>query len=85
MVTCASTIKGIFKPPAGGSPFGPVTISAAPFDPAYQQPENLFTFINMHGGENDANQAALERTLKEFPNAKVADAVDSSSTTRSRV
>ncbi len=65
------TIKGIFKPPAGGSPFGPVTISSATFDGAYQQPENLFTFIDMHGGENDANAAALERTLKEFPNAKV--------------
>ena len=65
------TIKGIFKPPAGGSPFGPVTISSASFDRAYQQPENLFTFIDMHGGENDVNQAALERTLKEFPNAKV--------------
>ena len=65
------TIRGIFKPPAGGSPFGPVTISSALFDSAYQQPENLFTFLNMQGGQNDANQAALERTLKAFPNAKV--------------
>jgi putative ABC transport system permease protein len=65
------TIRGIFKPPAGGSPFGPVTISSRLFDSAYQQPENLYTFINMRGGESDANQAALERTLKAFPNAKV--------------
>jgi putative ABC transport system permease protein len=65
------TIKGIFKPPAGGSPFGPVTISSAAFDRAYQQPENLFTFIDMKGGENAANVAALKRTLTAFPNAKV--------------
>jgi putative ABC transport system permease protein len=64
-------IKGIFKPPAGGSPFGPLTISSALFDRSYQQPENLFTFINMRGGETDANQAALDRTLHAFPNAKV--------------
>ncbi|HEY1597654.1 MAG TPA: FtsX-like permease family protein [Thermoleophilaceae bacterium] len=64
-------IKGIFKPPAGGSPFGAITISSALFDRSYQQPENLFTFINMQGGETAANQAALERSLRGFPNAKV--------------
>ncbi|HEY2601031.1 MAG TPA: FtsX-like permease family protein [Thermoleophilaceae bacterium] len=65
------TVKGIFKPPAGGSPFGPITISSALFDRSFQQPENLFTFINMRGGESAANQAALESTLKGYPNAKV--------------
>jgi len=65
------TIKGVFKPPAGGSPFGRVTISNALFDKSFQQPENLFTFINMNGGQSAANQAALERTLHGFPNAKV--------------
>jgi putative ABC transport system permease protein len=64
-------IRGIFKPPSGGSPFGAVTVSSALFDRAYQQPENLFTFIDMRGGDTDANQAALERTLRAFPNAKV--------------
>jgi ABC-type antimicrobial peptide transport system permease subunit len=67
------TVKGIFKPPSGGSPFGPVTISSQLYDASYQQPENLFTFINMRGGESDPNQAALERTLGAFPNAKVQD------------
>jgi putative ABC transport system permease protein len=64
-------IKGIFKPPAGGSPFGALTISSALFDRSYQQPQNLFTFINMRGGESAANQAALDRQLRAFPNAKV--------------
>ena len=64
-------VRGIYKPPPGGSPFGHVTVSSVLFDRNYQQPENLFTFINMRGGDNAANQAALERTLRAFPNAKV--------------
>ena len=33
--------------PTGGSPFGTVTISSATFDRNYQQPQNLFTFVDM--------------------------------------
>jgi putative ABC transport system permease protein len=65
------TIRGIFKPPSGGSPFGPVTISASRWDTLFQQPENLYSFVKMSGGETAANQAALRRTLAQFPNAKV--------------
>jgi putative ABC transport system permease protein len=71
--TIAVRVKGIFKPPAGGSPFGPVTISAATFDANYQQPKNLFTFVTMNGGVTSSNTSALEASLKGFPNAKVAD------------
>jgi putative ABC transport system permease protein len=71
--TLSLTVKGIFKPPAGGSPFGPMTISTATFDGHYQQPKNLFTFITMKGGVTEANTNALEASLKDFPNAKVAD------------
>ena len=63
-------VKGIFDPPTGGSPFGHVTFSSATFDRAYPNPENLFTFVQMRGGDTPANTAALERTLEEFPNAK---------------
>ena len=66
-------MKGIFKPPAGGSPFGPVTISSATFDDNYTQPKNLFTFVTMKGGVTDANTKALDASLEGFPNAKVAD------------
>jgi putative ABC transport system permease protein len=66
-------VDGIFKPPAGGSPFGPVTISSQTFDQNYTQPQNLFTFVTMKGGVSDANTNALEQSLKGFPNAKVAD------------
>jgi putative ABC transport system permease protein len=64
-------VRGIFKPPAGGSPFGPITMSAATWDRYYPQPQNLFTFVKMAGGERAANQTALDRTLGAFPNAKV--------------
>ena len=63
-------IKGIFDPPSGGTPFGPVTISAAAWDAQVPSPENLYSFVKMTGGKTDANQAALDKALKPFPNAK---------------
>jgi putative ABC transport system permease protein len=67
------TVRGIFEPPAGGSPFGPVTISSATFDRYYENPKNVFSFLTMNGGVTDANTAALEKQVAGFPNAKVAD------------
>jgi putative ABC transport system permease protein len=69
--TAPFRVLGIFKPPTGGSPFGPVTISATTWDRFNDQPQNLYSFVIMNGGETDANKAALDRTLREFPNAKV--------------
>jgi ABC-type antimicrobial peptide transport system permease subunit len=63
-------VRGIFDPPAGGSPFGNVTFSAETFDASYSQPQNLFTFVNMEGGVTDANSEALDAALADFPNAK---------------
>ena len=65
-------LRGIFDPPTGGSPFGSVTISAATFDRFVPQPQNLYSFVLMKGGQTDANKAALDQTLKSFPNAKAA-------------
>jgi putative ABC transport system permease protein len=64
-------VIGIFKPPTGGSPFGPVTISDAAWDRIYDSPLNLYSFVRMRSGETPANKAALEQQLKAFPNAKV--------------
>jgi putative ABC transport system permease protein len=64
-------VKGIFDPPTGGSPFGSVTISAAVWDAENPQPKDLFIFLELEGGESDANAAAIERALAGFPNAKV--------------
>ena len=66
-------IKGIFDPPAGGSPFGAITISAATFDRIYTPAQNQFVFLNVDGGVTKANDAKLDGILKGFPNAKVQD------------
>jgi putative ABC transport system permease protein len=63
-------VKGIFDPPPGGSPFGQVTISAAAWDAEVPRPRNLYSFVKMEGGASDENQAALDRALASFPNAK---------------
>ena len=64
-------VHGIFDPPTGGSPFGPVTISNSAWDKVYDQPQNIYSFVQMKGGETDANKTALEHQLSTFPNAKV--------------
>jgi putative ABC transport system permease protein len=63
-------VRGIFKPPAGGSPFGNVTISTTTFDTMTPQPQNIYTFLNMQGGVTSANTATLNAALSSFPNAK---------------
>ena len=64
-------LRGIFKPPSGGSPFGPVTMSSATWDRYYSQPQNIFSLVKMHDGVTPANTAALKRALAPYPNAKV--------------
>jgi putative ABC transport system permease protein len=68
------TLKGIFAPPRGGSPYGDVTISQQRFDAEYQNPQNLYAFVNMDGGVTEANTAALTKALEPFPDAKIATA-----------
>jgi putative ABC transport system permease protein len=66
-------IAGIFDPPAGGSPFGAITISTVTFDKLYTPPQNQFVFLNVDGGVSKGNDAKLDRVLNGFPNAKVQD------------
>ena len=47
-------------------------------------PQNLFSFVRMQGGETDANQAALEQALTDVPEREGRRRGASSSTTRSR-
>jgi putative ABC transport system permease protein len=63
-------VEGIFDPPAGGSPFAGVTISAAVWDAEVPQPRNLYSFVKMQGGATHANEVALDAALADFPNAK---------------
>jgi putative ABC transport system permease protein len=64
------TVKGIFDPPAGGSPFGNVTMSSEAFDENYDQPQNLYSFVETDGGVTEANTRSLDQALADFPNAK---------------
>jgi putative ABC transport system permease protein len=62
---------GITNPPKGASPYGDVSISQALFDREYQNPQNLFTFVNMQGGVTPANTNTLNAALAGFPDAKL--------------
>ena len=66
-------VRGIFDPPAGGSPFGVVTMSAATWDREVPRPKNLYSFVETTGGSTEANQATLDQALRPFPNAKAQD------------
>jgi putative ABC transport system permease protein len=70
--TLSLNVLGVFDEPTGGSPFGDVTISTATFDSVYQQPTNVMTFVNMHGGVSDANTSSLEQAVSSFPDLTVA-------------
>ena len=63
-------VKGIFEPPSGGSPFGHITFSSSTFDQNFDAPQNLYSFVQMRGGVDPANQQALDQALADFPNAK---------------
>jgi putative ABC transport system permease protein len=65
------TVEGIFDPPAGGSPFGSVTISTSAWDENVENPRNLYSFVAMEGDVTDENTKVLEDALADFPNAKV--------------
>jgi ABC-type antimicrobial peptide transport system permease subunit len=64
-------IRGIFDPPAGGSPFGKVTVSQAAWDRYNETPRNLYTFVRVRGGESTSNLQRLETALKPYPIAKL--------------
>ncbi len=64
-------VDGIFDPPKGGSPFGPISVSTAVFDGSYANHDNDLTFLNIHGGPSAENTALLEKSLEAFPAAVV--------------
>jgi putative ABC transport system permease protein len=64
-------VKGLYEPPPFYPLLGGVSITTAAFDSAYERPRNQFTFVNVPGEPTDATTAALERTVADFPDAKV--------------
>ena len=66
-------VLGIFKPPTGGSPFGPVTISASTWDRFNDQPQNLYSFVIMKGGETRREQGRARPVAAGVPQRQGAD------------
>jgi putative ABC transport system permease protein len=64
-------VQGVFAPPKGGSPYGDVTISTARFDSEYQNPQNVFAFLDVAGGATAANTQRLNSALASYPDAKI--------------
>jgi putative ABC transport system permease protein len=48
-----------------------VTISQERFDSVYENPQSLYTFINIAGGVTPANTQKLNAALQAFPDAKL--------------
>ena len=59
--TLALRVEGILDEPKGGSPFGNgVAISKATFDGSFATRDNDLTLLNVDGGTNEANTAAID-------------------------
>ncbi len=54
--------------------YGDVTISTERFDREYENPQDVYAFVDIVGGVTPANTAKLTKALKPFPDAKVATA-----------
>jgi putative ABC transport system permease protein len=64
-------VRGIFAPPRGSSPYGDLAISQSLFDSSYQNPQNIYAFVNTPGGVTAANTSTLDAALSGFPDAKL--------------
>ena len=66
-------LRGIFAPPKGGSPYGDVTISTRRFDAEYENPQNVFTFVNIAGGVTTANTLQARTRAGGLPGCEDPD------------
>jgi putative ABC transport system permease protein len=64
-------VKGIYKPPPFYPLLGSVSVTTARFDSLYERPRNQFTFVDVAGEPDASTTRALERTVANFPDAKV--------------
>jgi putative ABC transport system permease protein len=65
-------VRGIFSPPKGAPPaYGDVAISQSLFDAVFENPQSIYTFVNVTGGVTPANTSKLKAALASFPDAKL--------------
>jgi putative ABC transport system permease protein len=65
-------VKGIYAPPQGAAVYGDVAISTKRFDAVFQNPQDLFAFVDTRSGVTAATTARLTKALQPFPEAKIA-------------
>ncbi|HMI98302.1 MAG TPA: FtsX-like permease family protein [Gaiellaceae bacterium] len=64
-------VKGIYKAPPFSPLLGGISITQSRFDQLYEQPRNLYTFVNVNGGVSAVAGKSLEAAVATFPDAKV--------------
>ena len=64
-------VQGIYHAPPFWQMLGAVTIPQETFDNAFENPRNLYTFVNVEGGPSPDAQAALEASLTNYPTVEL--------------
>jgi putative ABC transport system permease protein len=64
-------VKAIYAPPPFYRMLGSVSILQSTFDSLVDRPRNQLTFVNVPGEGSAPTTARLERSLTEFPDAKI--------------
>jgi putative ABC transport system permease protein len=68
--TLELTVKGIYDAPSFWQMLGALSISTETFDATYDDPRNLYSFVNTEGG-SEGSQEQLEQAIEGFPAVKV--------------
>jgi ABC-type antimicrobial peptide transport system permease subunit len=64
-------VDGIYKAPPFQPLLGSISILTSKFDQLYEQPRNLYAFVDVKGGPSPAAEDALNKAVATFPDAKV--------------
>ena len=64
-------VKGIYDAPAFWQMLGVVSIPTEAFDAAFDDPRNLYTFIDTASGPSEGAQQELTQAISEFPAVKL--------------
>jgi putative ABC transport system permease protein len=64
-------VVGIYDAPAFWQMLGAVSISTETFDASFDDPRNLYTFINTEGGASANAEQQLEQAISDFPAVKL--------------
>jgi putative ABC transport system permease protein len=69
--TLGLEVKGIYEAPPFWQMLGVISIPTPTFDEVFENPRNLYTFINTEGGPSAEAKQSLEQALAGFPGVKL--------------